>query len=114
MLIGCAGVALLYLLINWVLVANITPDSAKVVFAYESERATLAHVVAERLVGDVGAAIVSGAMAVALISAASAMTFVGTPRVRRDGPRRLLAQGARRQGRQAAAGVRRASEESWR
>lgn len=80
MLIGCAGVATLYLLVNWVLVANITPDSARVVFEYDAQRVTLAHVVASDLFGETAAKVVSAAMALALISAASAMTFVG-PRV---------------------------------
>ena len=80
MLLGCGLVAVAYLLVNFVLVANITPEMAKVVFNYESERITLAHVVSSQIVGPSAAQLVSAAMALALISAASAMTFVG-PRV---------------------------------
>lgn len=80
MLLGCAGVGVAYLLVNIILVANITPDSATVVFRYQSESLTLAHVVAERLFGAAAAKGVSLALAVALFSAASAMMFVG-PRV---------------------------------
>lgn len=80
MLIGCAIVSVVYLIVNWVLVANITPESARVVFTYEAERVTLAHVVAGAISGPRAATLVGIGMIVALISAASAMTFIG-PRV---------------------------------
>lgn len=80
MLVGCAFVAVLYLGVNWVFVANLTPDRAAVVFSYETTRVTLAHAVARQFAGEAGARIVSGFMFVALTSAASAMTLVG-PRV---------------------------------
>jgi APA family basic amino acid/polyamine antiporter len=96
MLIGCGGVAVAYLLVNLIIVVNVTPEAAAVVFSYESERLTLAHVVAEIIGGPTAAKVASAALAVALISAASAMMFVG-PRVfaamASDGflPRRLAA-----------------------
>lgn len=80
MLIGCAAVGALYLLVNWVLVANLTPARAEVVFRYEEARVTLGHLVARDLLGDVGSKIMSVTMAIAMSSSASAMLLVG-PRV---------------------------------
>jgi APA family basic amino acid/polyamine antiporter len=80
MLIGCGLVAVLYLVVNWVFVANITPAQATAVFAYETKRVTLGHLIAHELVGDVGARIMSGVIIALFISAISSMTFVG-PRV---------------------------------
>ena len=97
MLMGCSFVGLLYLVINWVFVANITPQQATVVFNYESSRITLGHVIATRLFGVSGGQAVSVFVIVAFISAISAMTMVG-PRVyaamARDGflPRRMEGQ----------------------
>lgn len=80
MLIGCGSVAVLYLAVNWVLVANITPEIGKVVFEYEATRVTLGHVVIRDLVGEGGAAVMSILSITAFVAAASAMTLVG-PRV---------------------------------
>lgn len=80
MMIGCAIVGVLYLLVNWVLVANVTPEQAEVVFRYEEARVTLGHVVARELVGNIGSNVMSLAVAVAMVSSASAMLLVG-PRV---------------------------------
>ncbi len=80
MLIGCALVAILYLLMNWVFVANLTPEQALAVFAYESKRITLGHLIMKELIGDLGARLMS-LMAIALfVSAMSAMIFAG-PRI---------------------------------
>jgi APA family basic amino acid/polyamine antiporter len=79
-LFGCLAVGLVYLLINWIFVANLTPESASAVFSYEEKRITLAHVLANDLFGETAGAAVSTMMFIAFISAASAMTFVG-PRV---------------------------------
>ncbi len=80
MLIGCALVAILYLLVNWVFVANLTPQQAAAVFVYESKRITLGHLIMKDLVGDLGARLMS-LMAIALfVSAMSAMIFAG-PRI---------------------------------
>jgi APA family basic amino acid/polyamine antiporter len=79
-LVGCLAVGVLYLVINWIFVANLTPESASAVFTYEEKRITLAHVLATDLLGESAGAAVSIMMVTAFISAASAMTFVG-PRV---------------------------------
>ncbi len=80
MMMGCAAVGLLYLLVNWVFVANLTPEQCRVVFTYETARITLGHLIMKNLVGDVGAACMSILAIIAFISAMSAMTFLG-PRV---------------------------------
>jgi len=80
MLTGCGAVVVLYLLMNWVFVANLTPQQASAVFAYESKRVTLGHLIMKELIGDVGAKAMS-MMAIALfVSAMSAMIFAG-PRI---------------------------------
>jgi amino acid transporter len=80
MIFGCAIVGLLYLFVNWVFVANLTPEQCKVVFTYETARVTLGHLIMKTLVGDFGAACMSILAIIAFISAMSAMTFLG-PRV---------------------------------
>jgi basic amino acid/polyamine antiporter, APA family len=80
MLIGCATVMALYLLVNWVFVANLTPSHYGSWISDDPERITLGHVLMKDLVGTAGAKIMSVFMIVALLSAASAMTMIG-PRV---------------------------------
>jgi len=80
MLIGCAAVGVVYLLVNWVLVANLTPESARVVFNYEQQRVTVAHLVAQDLLGDVGSRFVSMGISIVMLSSVSVMLLVG-PRV---------------------------------
>lgn len=80
MLVGCALVAALYLVVNWVFVANLTPEQARAVFEYESTRVTLGHVLVRELLGPVGGIAMSLLAMVAFFAAASAMTVVG-PRV---------------------------------
>jgi APA family basic amino acid/polyamine antiporter len=80
MLIGCALVATLYFIVNWVFVANLTPQQASAVFTYETQRVTLGHLIAQALVGEVGARIMSAMILMLFIAAISAMTLVG-PRV---------------------------------
>jgi APA family basic amino acid/polyamine antiporter len=80
MLLGCGLVSALYLLVNWVFVANLTPERARAVFAYETSRVTLGHLVMEGIVGPGAARLMSAIVIVALVSAMSAMTFAG-PRV---------------------------------
>jgi len=77
MLIGCSLVAVLYLLVNWVFVANITPERARVVFDYEATRVTLGHVIARDLAGEWGGRLMSVLAIVAFVSAMSAMIFAG-------------------------------------
>lgn len=80
MLIGCATVIVIYLLVNWVFVANLTPAHYGAWIGDDPQRITLGHIVMKELVGTVGARIMSVFMIVALLSAASAMTMIG-PRV---------------------------------
>jgi APA family basic amino acid/polyamine antiporter len=80
MVLGCAIVGILYLFINWVFVANLTPEQCLAVSKYSTERITLGHLIMKNLVGETGAACMSILAIVAFISAVSAMTFLG-PRV---------------------------------
>src|SRR5260370_33728115 len=65
---------------NWVFVANLTPEEGLAVLAYESKRITLGHQIMKALIGDLGARLMS-LMAIALfVSAMSAMIFAG-PRI---------------------------------
>ncbi len=80
MLIGCAAVGLVYLLVNWVLIANLSPQRAQAVFTYETSRVTLGHLVMTDLLGPAGGRVMSVFVILALVSSMSAMTFVG-PRV---------------------------------
>jgi APA family basic amino acid/polyamine antiporter len=78
--LGCALVGVLYLVVNWVFVANLTPEQCAVVSSYETQRITLGHLIMKNLVGETGAALMSVLVIIAFISAMSAMTFLG-PRV---------------------------------
>jgi APA family basic amino acid/polyamine antiporter len=80
MLIGCALVGIVYLLVNWVLVANLTPERAQVVFSYEEARVTLGHLVARDFLGESGSNVMSMGISIAMLSSVSAMLLVG-PRV---------------------------------
>jgi len=80
MMTGLVIVAILYLAINWVFVANLTPADAVVVFNYEETRITLAHLIANDIFGQHGAKMVSILVIIAFISAISAMMMIG-PRV---------------------------------
>ena len=80
MLIGCALVGSLYLLVNWVFVANLDPQQASAVFAYESQRITLGHLIMKRVIGELGAQVMSIVAIALFLSATSAMIFVG-PRI---------------------------------
>lgn len=80
MLAGCVLVALLYLGVNWVFVASLTPEQAAVAVEYETHRVTLGHLVMRSAIGPAGAAAMSALTVVALVSSMSAMVFAG-PRV---------------------------------
>ena len=80
MLIGCAAVVVLYLLVNWVFVANLAPEHYGDWLKGDPDRITLGHVLMKHLIGTTGARIMSVFMIVALLSATSAMTMIG-PRV---------------------------------
>ncbi len=80
MMTGLLVVAVLYLTINWVFVANLSPNDSLAVFNYEQTRITLAHLIAADIFGQHGAKLVSLLVILAFVSAISAMMMVG-PRV---------------------------------
>jgi APA family basic amino acid/polyamine antiporter len=80
MLIGCGLVGVAYLLVNWVLISNLNPERAQVVFEYEEARVTLGHLVAQDFLGGLGARAMSLGIAAIMVSSTSAMLLVG-PRV---------------------------------
>jgi APA family basic amino acid/polyamine antiporter len=80
MLLGCALVGIAYLFVNWVLLANLTPERAGIVLQYEEGRVTLGHLVAQDFLGDAGSDVMSIGIAAIMVSSASAMLLVG-PRV---------------------------------
>lgn len=80
MFIGCGLVAVLYLFVNWIFVANLTPERATVVFKYEETRITLGHLITQDLIGPAGGAVMSVFTIIAFLSAMSAMMLIG-PRV---------------------------------
>jgi APA family basic amino acid/polyamine antiporter len=80
MMIGCGIVCVLYLLVNWVFVANLTPAHFGAWISGDHDRITLGHFLMKDLIGGAGAKVMSVFMIVALIAAASAMTMIG-PRV---------------------------------
>ncbi len=88
MLLGTIVVALLYLVVNVVFVANLTPSEGTVVFNYgdftslkgQYEQVTLGQAVMAHLMGPGAARVMSAVMLLLFISAMSAMMLVG-PRV---------------------------------
>jgi len=80
MLIGCALVGVVYLLVNWILIANLTPERARVVFEYAETRVTLGHLIAQDFLGVAGTNAMSIGIAAILVSSTSAMLLLG-PRV---------------------------------
>jgi amino acid transporter len=80
MMIGCSVVIVLYLLVNWVFVANLTPAHYGAWIGGDTERITLGHILMKDLIGTAGARVMSVFMIVTLLSGASAMTMIG-PRV---------------------------------
>jgi len=80
MILGCLVVGILYFFINWIFVANLTPEQSTVVFTYEINRVTLGHLIMQNILGDTGAMCMSIFAIIAFISSASAMTYLG-PRV---------------------------------
>lgn len=87
MLIGCGLVAVLYLIVNWIFVANLTPQEATAIFSYSdalqqpgAQPVTLGHLIVRDLAGEGGGKLMSIATVIVFVSAMSAMTFVG-PRI---------------------------------
>lgn len=79
MLIGTLLVMALYLGVNWVFVANLSPGDLAMVKT-EDDKLTLGHLVLHNLLGPSGAVAMSSVVLIALVSSLSAMTLVG-PRV---------------------------------
>lgn len=80
MLIGCSIVTVLYLLVNWVFVSNLTPAHFGAWISGDTDRITLGHFLMKDLLGTAAAKLMSVFMIVTLLAAASAMTMIG-PRV---------------------------------
>jgi APA family basic amino acid/polyamine antiporter len=90
LILGCAVVGVLYLFVNWVFVANLTPEQIQIGgFQYDVKGAvlenktsliTLGHLIMKNILGEKGAACMSVLAIIAFTSAVSAMTFLG-PRV---------------------------------
>jgi basic amino acid/polyamine antiporter, APA family len=80
MMIGCAIVMVVYLLVNWVFVANLTPAHFGEWISGDTKRITLGHFLMRDLIGSSGAKVMSVFMIITLVAAASAMTMIG-PRV---------------------------------
>jgi APA family basic amino acid/polyamine antiporter len=100
MLLGTGGVAILYLIVNWVFVANLSPDQSRAVFEYEQSRVTLGHLVMSELIGPAAGAAMSILVICAFTASTSAMTMAG-PRIyaemAKDGflPRALIGKEGR-------------------
>ena len=83
LILGCSVVGVLYLFINWIFVANITPTEQLAVagdYYGRGVSVTLGHLIMRNILGETGAACMSVFVIIAFISSASAMTFLG-PRV---------------------------------
>ncbi|MCA2981185.1 MAG: amino acid permease [Myxococcaceae bacterium] len=88
MVLGCGAVMALYVVVNFIFVANLTPEQGTVVFRYDAftsgagqfEQVTLGQAVMAQLLGAGAAKVMSAVTVVLFVSAISAMTFVG-PRV---------------------------------
>ncbi len=78
MIVGTILVAALYLVVNWIFVANLDPATA--FFTVTGENGTLGHAVMARLLGPAAGAAWSAATVLVFLSAMSAMIFLG-PRV---------------------------------
>jgi APA family basic amino acid/polyamine antiporter len=78
MIIGTLLVAALYLVVNWIFVANLDPATA--FFTVTGENGTLGHAVMARLLGPAAGVAWSAATVLVFLSAMSAMIFLG-PRV---------------------------------
>ena len=83
LILGCVVVGVLYLFINWIFVANITPNDQMAVagdYYGNGVSITLGHLIMKNVLGEGGAVCMSVLAIIAFVSSASAMTFLG-PRV---------------------------------
>lgn len=77
MIIGCTSVTVIYALVNWVFVTNLSRADMAGWIAGDTDRITLAHLVMLQLIGSAGAKVMSVVVIIALASAISAMTLIG-------------------------------------
>jgi APA family basic amino acid/polyamine antiporter len=77
MVIGALVVGAMYLAVNWVFVANLGRERLVAWTHGDTERITLAHLIAEDLLGRTGGRVMSAVVFVALTSSVSAMTVAG-------------------------------------
>ncbi|MGE0868479.1 MAG: APC family permease [Kofleriaceae bacterium] len=80
MIIGCLLVTALYVLINAIIVMNLSHDEVVQFRTTDPQRITLAHVVMQNLLGRGTATVMSAFVVLSLLAAISAMTLIG-PRV---------------------------------
>jgi basic amino acid/polyamine antiporter, APA family len=80
MVIAAAAVMVIYVAVNWVLVANLTTVTARAFLAADTGKVTLGHLVTQDLLGPAGARVMSILVVLILVSSVSSMTVVG-PRV---------------------------------
>ncbi len=80
MILGAAAVTAIYLLVNWIFVANLSTATVGAFLGGDPSRVTFGHVITTELIGPTGGKIMSVLVVVVLVSAISAMTMVG-PRV---------------------------------
>jgi amino acid transporter len=100
MLIGTAFVTVVYLVVNWIFVANLSSERLVAWLKEDTSRITLAHLLLDRLAGDAFARLASLFVVLSLASSIISMTLVG-PRVAsamaREGflPRALVGRAGR-------------------
>lgn len=100
MILSAVLVTALDLLLNWVMVQNLRPETLQAFLASDKARITVGHVITVDLLGPAAGNVMSALVALALFSGMSSMTLVG-PRVfaamAKDGylPRAFLAKDER-------------------
>ena len=80
MLIGTAAVAVGYLVVNWIFVANLSGERLSAWLSEDTSRITLAHLLIDRLAGARAAWLASLFVVLSLTSSVMSMTMIG-PRV---------------------------------
>jgi amino acid transporter len=80
MLLGTALVTVIYLVVNWIFVANLSSERLNAWLKVDTARITLAHLLMEQLAGEAAARLASLFVVLSLASSVISMTMVG-PRV---------------------------------
>jgi APA family basic amino acid/polyamine antiporter len=80
MLLGTAAVAVVYLVVNWIFVANLSGERLTAWLKEDTSRITLAHLLMDQLAGGAAARLASAFVVLSLASSVISMTMVG-PRV---------------------------------